>query len=295
MAELPKSTISFSLLALQMILAEAINIYKKELSGIYSENECLHFISMLLNYSVNSLIINKTDNLDEQHIRLLMNALSSIKKHVPIQYVVGEAEFYGLKFKVDHHVLIPRPETEELVNWYLESINHTNALCILDIGTGSGCIPITIKKKSPNSNLYAIDISKEALSIAKQNALLNGVDVDFIELDILSKEIDGNFDIIISNPPYIKWEEASDMEPNVLDNEPHLALFVDNHDPLLFYRVIANQAIKKLNPNGYLFFEVNAAFGAEVVNLLKEVGFNEVILRKDMQGKDRMIRALKIN
>ena len=218
----------------------------------------------------------------------------------PVQYVVGFAWFYGLKFKVNPTVLIPRPETEELVEWVLETVKnssfiiHHSPLKLLDIGTGSGCIPITLKIKNPSLNVSAVDISEGALITASRNAYRMNADVEFKRIDILNESewsqlVD--FHIIVSNPPYIPNVEKALMADNVLSYEPHLALFVEDEKPLIFYEKIADFAKKHLLTEGSLFFECNEFNAAEVVEMLKEKGFKTVELRRDMSGKDRMIRA----
>ena len=214
----------------------------------------------------------------------------------PWQYVVGEADFYSLKFKVDSNVLIPRPETEELVYWIYQNHKKQLGLKILDIGTGSGCIPITLKHLMPTNHVSAIDISERALNIAKFNAKNIGVDVQFIQCDILNKTEQQRLDkynIIVSNPPYIPLKEKALMEDNVLKHEPDLALFVENDSPLIFYETIADFALKHLNDDGYLYFEINEFLGNDVVALLEEREFQNIDLEQYMNGRDRMIKACK--
>ncbi len=224
----------------------------------------------------------------------------------PVQYVVGFAWFYGLKFKVNNSVLIPRPETEELVEWVLETTKTFQKtqknVKILDIGTGSGCIPVTLKVKNPDLEVSAVDISESALITASRNAYRHGAEVDFKRIDILdtSAWADlGNFDIIVSNPPYIPQAEKALMEGNVLDFEPHLALFVDNDDALIFYEKIADFALKHLESEQSpqlieraLFLECNEYNAQDVVKMLELKGFRHVRLRQDMSGKDRMVKAI---
>jgi release factor glutamine methyltransferase len=219
-------------------------------------------------------------------------ALERLKNHEPIQYVLGKTEFFGLPFGVNSSVLVPRPETEELVQWLLEE-SYMPGMRILDVGTGSGCIAISIKKEWPEANVWGWDISTTALETANQNARLNQVDVHFEQQDILTLEWKApvRFHIIVSNPPYVRLLEKGQMDKNVLAYEPSTALFVPDNDALLFYRVIARFARKALEPGGLLFFEINQAFGAEVVGLLEGEGFREVVLRPDLSGRDRMIRA----
>jgi len=227
-------------------------------------------------------------------IEKLQTIQERLVKNEPVQYILGQADFYGLKFKVSPAVLIPRPETEELVYWILESVQTPN-LKILDIGTGSGCIPITLKKKIPTAEIIGLDISSEALAIAEQNALLNQTEVAFQQMDILIEENWNalpQFDIIVSNPPYIPYEEIGLMPKQVTDFEPNLALFVENDDALIFYSTIAQFAQQKLTPNGQLFFECNEFNAKEVVVILKKMGFSQVILEKDMEGKERMVKGM---
>lgn len=230
-----------------------------------------------------------TEKADLQEIekRLLNNE--------PVQYILGQADFYGLKFNVSPAVLIPRPETEELVYWILKNPTIENPT-ILDIGTGSGCIPITLKRKMPNATLSAIDVSATALDIARANAVLNKVAVSFILTDILEERLWANlpsYDIIVSNPPYIPHKEKELMPKQVLDYEPDLALFVENEDPLIFYKKIGQFALEHLNKNGQLYYECNEFNAKKVVVLLQRMGFSEVELAKDMEGKERMIRGVK--
>lgn len=221
--------------------------------------------------------------------------LEGIKKrllqHEPVQYILGEADFYGLKFKVDQRVLIPRQETEELVHWILETLPLSANARVLDIGTGSGCIPVTLKVKRPALDVFAVDISEGALEIAAENAARHHAAVHFLRADILqaSEWPDGLFDVIVSNPPYIPREEEALMPPQVLAFEPHIALFTQNEDPLIFYHRIAAFALERLSKNGFLFFETNEFNAHAVMDMLKVLGFQRVELRQDMQGKDRMV------
>jgi release factor glutamine methyltransferase len=224
----------------------------------------------------------------------------TIKKRLlagePVQYVVGFAWFYGLKFKVNPFVLIPRPETEELVEWILETTKNDSMLgaSVLDIGTGSGCIPVTLKVKNAQLNVSCLDVSESALITASRNAYRNNVEIDFKCVDILNEAQHtplGTFDVIVSNPPYIPEKEKTLMHKNVLDFEPHLALFVEDDNALIFYETIANFAQKHLNTEGYLFFECNEYNAQEVKSVLEKKDFRDIVLRQDMSGKDRMIRA----
>lgn len=225
----------------------------------------------------------------------LFEALSSLKLNKPIQHIIGTAHFMDLDFDVNEHVLIPRPETEELVRWILEDFeNNEESLRILDMGTGSGCIPISLGKNLKNANIHALDISLEALKVAKKNAELHQVEVQFIEADMLvNPNIDLEFDLIVSNPPYVRDLEKKEMHGNVLNHEPHLALFVSDDDPLIFYRNIVLFCERHLKMSGCLYLEINQYLGKEMVALLQEHNFSEIELRKDMFGNDRMVKAVK--
>ena len=229
----------------------------------------------------------------EEEIVVWNSILAKLKKEIPIQYLLGKTSFYGLHLEVNHNVLIPRPETEELVEWILESQKskvESQNIRILDIGTGSGCIAIALAKNLPNATVFAVDVSDKALATAKKNAEINAVSVTFINQNILKTEnLEQQFDIIVSNPPYVRNLEKEEIKKNVLDNEPHLALFVADDDALIFYRKIAKLAQKNLSKNGQLFFEINQYLGPETVALLAELYFKNIELRKDMYGNDRMI------
>jgi release factor glutamine methyltransferase len=230
--------------------------------------------------------------------------LSELLKEKPIQYITGEAWFYGLRFEVNENTLIPRPETEELVELILNSpiTQHPSPITILDIGTGTGCIPISIKANLPQANVSAIDVSEKALEVAKRNAELNKVEINFIQANILDVEDllklpspiihhPLSYNIIVSNPPYVRNLEKQEIKKNVLDYEPHLALFVEDTDALLFYRKIAQLALKNLSPNGLLFFEINQYLGKETLELLESLGFKNIELKKDIYGNDRMVKC----
>ena len=235
----------------------------------------------------------------------LLELAARVAKGEPVQYVLGEADFCGLTLKVEPGVLIPRPETEELVNWVVETLHtkqptlncqlSTVNCQLLDIGTGSGCIAVALSKKLKNAEVEAWDVSDVALRVTKDNATKNHVKVKVKKVDILSDDIFGfgNYDVIVSNPPYICEEEKEEMEKNVFEYEPSLALFVPNEDPLLFYRKIGLLALQLLNNGGLLFFEINRRFGKEVVAMLQELGYEAVEMRQDMFGNDRMVKAIK--
>jgi release factor glutamine methyltransferase len=275
--------------------------FTEALSEIYPNTEIDSFFFILMEEKLNLQRIDtvlKPDFLiSDKDVTELKSILKRLQKEEPIQYILGNTEFYGLPFFVDENTLIPRSETEELVSWVLEEAANlqskkTTNLSILDIGTGTGCIPISLAKNLPKAKISAIDISSEALKVAKQNALLNEVEVAFIELDILkTKELPQKFDIIVSNPPYVRELEKIEIKNNVLKNEPHVALFVANESPLIFYNKIADLTKQQLSKNGLLFFEINQYLGQETVALLQEKGFKNIELRKDLFGNDRMIKC----
>jgi len=272
--------------------------YNDELHAIYDKNEIdatfLLVLHHFLNLSRADYILKKNNIVDEQNAARFMQVLEALKTGKPIQYILGETYFYGLPFKVNETVLIPRPETEELVDWIISVANPSNTLNIIDIGTGSGCIAIALQKNLPNAHVYALDIAEDSLATAQKNAQLNNCVVQFIHQDILAvqqQQLQQQYQIIVSNPPYIKEDEKQAMHHNVLANEPHRALFVSNENPLVFYEAICNFALLNLENEGLLFFEINEYLGLQTVELLKHKGFIEIELRKDMQGKDRMIKA----
>lgn len=218
--------------------------------------------------------------------------ISRLLKYEPIQYIIGSTSFLGLDFKVDKNVLIPRPETEELVAWVLKQANSKQPLKILDVGTGSGCIAISLAKQLPNAEVYAMDVSSGALAIALQNAQNNEVHINFIEASILEWENqDISFDIIVSNPPYVREGEKEFILPNVLNHEPHLALFVDDHSPLLFYKAIVAMSQLNLVNGGFVYFEINENLAEETKSIFSFDAFEAIQLKKDIFSKNRMIRA----
>lgn len=279
-----------------MILKKYKSYFTKELASIYPQTEIDTFFFLLaeeyLNFMRIDVVLKSDFNIPTALLLLFNNALEKLKKEKPIQYILGKTEFYGFTFLVDSYTLIPRPETEELVDWVLEEVNVKQSIKIIDIGTGSGCIPISLAKHLPEAKIEAIDVSFNALSVAKQNAILNKVDVFFIEKDILKTEkLDKKFDIIISNPPYVRELEKKEIKNNVLENEPHIALFVKDNNPLIFYNKIADLAKKNLSKNGILFFEINQYLGKETVGILRDKGFRNIQLKKDLFGNNRMIKC----
>ena len=281
-----------------MTLNEARTVLTKELKNVYETDESRNIIDLVIEHITNmsraEQVKNKIPYLTCTQLEDLDAITERLKKNEPVQYVLGEAWFAGMKFKVNKNVLIPRPETEELVDWIVKENGKTKMenISILDIGTGSGCIPITIKKKLPEANVSAIDVCSEALFTATENAIALNAEVNFVLLDFLDeekwKEL-AQYDIIVSNPPYVKQSEINTMHERVKEFEPHLALFVPDEDALLFYKKLSDFSKKHLNVGGKLFVEINEALGEQAVSLFP--GFANIELRKDMQGKDRMIKA----
>ncbi len=280
-----------------MRLRDIQNTFHKELRIIYpiEEIDSLFYILIEGFYKVSRIQLAMNPEMSLENEERILNALSALKKQKPVQYVLGETDFYGLNFKVNEHVLIPRPETEELVAWVLKQVNTKNGIRILDIGTGSGSIAISLAKCLPHAHVYALDVSRDALNVAIQNAELNQVNVEFIEADILNTKCIENlkFDIIVSNPPYVREQEKTLMKPNVLENEPHLALFVRDHDALKFYKAITQFALNNLVDSGALFFEINEHLGKDMADLLVSNNFSDIELKEDIFKKDRMIKGIK--
>ena len=294
-----------------MIVKQYRNYFNETLKTIYPITEIDSFFFLLLEEYLGfrrvDIVLKSDFKITQKTLNLLQSATKQLEQEVPLQYIIGKTEFYGLPFVVNKHVLIPRPETEELVAWVVsessrfktfntstKQTTETKQLKILDIGTGSGCIPISLKKQLPFAKISAIDISKEALTVAKKNAVLNNVDIHFILQDILKTvALDQHYDIIISNPPYVRESEKKELKNNVLKNEPHVALFVKNDNPLIFYDKIAELAKNYLNKNGLLFFEINQYLGTETINLVNKKGLKNIQLKKDMFGNDRIIVASK--
>jgi release factor glutamine methyltransferase len=286
-------------------LSDLYEFYKTELVSIYDNDELYAIFELVcehyLGYSKTDTRLKFQENLNQSDVLKIYDTAKALKTGMPIQYIFGEADFYNLKFKVNNSTLIPRPETEELVDLIIKQslvINHQSPLTILDIGTGSGCIPIALKKNIPNSKVTGIDISEQALEVAKSNATKNNVDVEFIKLDILSpfdsSLITHHLSLIVSNPPYVLNSEAKQMDARVLEHEPHLALFVKDTDPIIFYKRIIDLCTKHLEEKGYLFFELNPMYANDVkkyANDSKIFNFTEIV--KDMSGKERFLKAQK--
>ena len=282
-----------------MLIREIKHNFHEQLDALFGKDEVESFFLILTEYLHNlkriDLALNPNFEISDADYQKWEVIISELKTEKPIQYITGEAWFYGLRFEVNEHTLIPRPETEELVEWIIESQKSkvkSQKVEILDIGTGTGCIPISLKKNIPNANVSAIDVSEEAIEMAKKNALENNTEVNFILQNILeTKKLEQKFDIIVSNPPYVRNLEKEEISKNVLAYEPHLALFVEDNDALLFYRKIAQLAKESLTENGQLFFEINQYLGKETVLLLEQLGFQNIELKKDFKGNDRMIKC----
>nr|WP_315200941.1 peptide chain release factor N(5)-glutamine methyltransferase [uncultured Flavobacterium sp.] len=269
------------------------------LASIYGEGEAESFFYLILEEKQQlkriDLALHPDLFFSEDEITVWNSILEQLKLEIPIQYLLGKTSFYGLDFEVNSTVLIPRPETEELVDWIVSNVlknGRSKSIKILDIGTGSGCIAVSLAKNLPNAEVFAIDVSEKALSTAKKNAERNTVEVTFISQNILETiDLGQEFDIIVSNPPYVRNLEKQEIKKNVLDNEPHLALFVEDDDALIFYRKIAELAQKNLSDSGQLYFEINQYLGKEMVELLEGMNFKNVELRKDIYDNDRMTKA----
>ena len=288
-----------------MLLREIKNIYHSELDAIYGKEEVNSFFYLLIEHYFDLerfiLAIQPELVIDKEQETVIFQALSELKLEKPIQHIIGTAYFMDLDFKVNEHVLIPRPETEELVRWILDDHKNTaKILTILDMGTGSGCIPISLDKNLTDAKVFGLDISTDALKVAEENNALLNAGVKFYEADMLSldaetsaKELNQKFDIIISNPPYVRELEKAEMQNNVIDHEPSLALFVPDEDPLKFYSAVVNFAVDHLYENGCLYLEINQYLGEETKQLLEESNFKTIELRKDMFGNDRMIKGIR--
>lgn len=295
-------------------MTDTIAYIQQSLKDLYPKNEILSFTRLIMEeicgIPPHHLLFGKGKELSDTEKLEIKEIIEQLKKYKPLQYILGKTDFYGRTFRVGPSVLIPRPETEELIEQILNDLKAGNdlksegdqkgegsrPLTILDIGTGSGCIAVTLAKEWPEADVIATDVSQEALETARENARRLHAPVTFVRTDILSLEkaeadIPFSFDLIVSNPPYVTEREKAEMEPNVLEYEPSLALFVSNDDPLLFYRAIARFGKKKLKKGGRLYFEINASYGPETVGLLEEEGYRQVRLLRDLSDHDRMIKA----
>jgi release factor glutamine methyltransferase len=283
--EIPNNTLEY-----------AINYFKEELCGVYDKSELGQLLQIAFSHYLNlsriDLALKRDRELTEQDLIKITHVVNELKQQKPLAQIIGIWEFFGISIKVNEHTLIPRPETEELVQLITNENSHP--LSILDIGTGSGCIAIALKSNFPKTNVYGFDVSEKALKMAKSNAMTNKLEIIFNKQDILKWEHqDKEYDVIVSNPPYITQKEKTLMNKNVLDYEPHLALFVENDTPLLFYNAIAEFAVHHLAKNGKLYFEINEFYGNEVKRLLADKNFKNVNIVKDINEKDRIVSCTK--
>ncbi|SEW54519.1 peptide chain release factor N(5)-glutamine methyltransferase [Chitinophaga arvensicola] len=284
-----------------MTIQTAFTYITGAIGELYDEREAANIAHIIMEYltgmSKLDRIVHKTKILSPDQKQRLKEAIEALQRHEPVQYITGTSWFYGMELLVNRNVLIPRPETEELVEWMVQDAAHRHRLHLLDIGTGSGCIPLALKKSLPDAQVSAIDVSEGALEVARSNAARQRLEVNFQLMDALNPaQLAGlpEFDMIVSNPPYITQSEQTSMQELVWGFEPSLALFVPDNDALLFYRHISVMAQSRLLPGGALYFEINEALGKEVVALMESLGFAAVTLKQDMFGKDRMVKGNKI-
>ena len=271
------------------------------LNNLYCHSEIDVFFYSLMEYYFHKpkvdVYLNQDQKLDQTSEIIMINALNELTNHKPLQYITSQTEFYSLKFNLSESVLIPRPETEELVEWIIKDhIFKENEFKILDLGTGSGCISVSLARFLKKSRVYAVDLSDKALVKAHENAKLNNVEVIFEECDILDENLPDyfkNFEVFVSNPPYVRNLEKNEMKQNVMHYEPHMALFVSDNDPLEFYTAILQIATNRLVSGGKLYFEINQYLGIEMMDLVMSFGFYDIELKKDSFGNDRMLRAIK--
>ncbi|NQY29413.1 MAG: peptide chain release factor N(5)-glutamine methyltransferase [Flavobacteriaceae bacterium] len=289
-----------------MVLSDLKIKMNSLLTTVFDKTEVESFFYLLIDFRLNlnkmDFLLNPNVAISAEDVAFFESAIQKLKSEEPIQYILGETEFYGLQFKVNENTLIPRPETEELVDWIIKDYGHyeeegRSNLSVLDIGTGSGCIPISLAKNLSGAKVTTVDVSAAAIRVAQQNAFLNEVVINFIQADMLrhteliSVFHSDKFDVIVSNPPYVRNLEKQEINKNVLAYEPHLALFVEDNDALIFYKKITEYALNHLKNEGVLYFEINQYLGLVTVELIKGLGFKTVELRKDMSGNDRMIKA----
>ncbi|MEC5146610.1 peptide chain release factor N(5)-glutamine methyltransferase [Chitinophaga sp. 212800010-3] len=281
-----------------MTIQTAFTYITGTISELYDEREAAGIAHIVMEYltGMNKLdrLVHKTRLLSPDQNERLKLAIEALQRHEPVQYITGTSWFYGMELLVNKQVLIPRPETEELVEWMVQDARHRHHLHLLDVGTGSGCIPLALKKSLPDAAVTGVDVSEGALEVARSNSSRQRLEVDFLQIDALNPQQLATlpeFDMIVSNPPYIRQSEQAAMQQSVWGYEPSLALFVPDNDPLLFYRHISHMALTKLNPNGALYFEINEALGNEVIAMMKDTGFSDLTLKQDMFGKDRMVRG----
>ncbi|MDR1153885.1 MAG: peptide chain release factor N(5)-glutamine methyltransferase [Bacteroidales bacterium] len=282
-----------------MTIRQMITEIRQQLAGRYPETEMESFVRILFGYypgiSPAQVHLSQDSELPSGAEKQIRTAVGELKKYRPLQYILGETEFYGLKFELTPDVLIPRPETEELTDWVIRQYNGSAGLTLVDMGTGSGCIAVALAANLPDATVWAVDVSDAALAIAQKNAVKNAVNVNFLSGDVLKGGRlgfkPGSLDVVVSNPPYVTPSEKQQMLPNVLEYEPHLALFTPEDDPFVFYGHIAAFGLKCLKDGGRMFFEINEASAKGVEDILKQNGYSDIILRKDMNGKWRMVSA----
>jgi len=280
-------------------IGELFSRFKRELKEQYTLPELQNFLYLifqnLMDLSKTDIHINPGKEIPDHFILKINEIINELKEYKPIQYILGETEFYGNNIKINQNTLIPRPETEELVRWILDETDRDRCK-IFDIGTGSGCIAIALAKNNISAKVFAADHSEEALKVARENADINNIDITFFRFNICfpeTSDILGLYDIIVSNPPYVTESEKRQMKRNVLKYEPHNALFVPDSDPLIFFSAILKFAESKLQSGGKIFFEINERFGKQMIQLLEEFNYHDIILRKDINNKDRMIKGTK--
>lgn len=279
-----------------MTFNQALAYINQELKSLYPETEIEAFAQIICRHlfglSRFECMLRNNAPIPEKSQHQIYNIIQELKGFKPIQYILGETEFFGLRFFVDEAVLIPRPETEELVEWVIRDQQSKGDISILDIGTGSGCIAVTLARKLPNATVSAIDVSLEALTVAEKNAIENKVNIAFYPLDIINEKqaVSSAYDVIVSNPPYVTFEQKERMSVNVLNYEPHLALFASGQNPFVFYEVISEIAHTQLKPGGAIYFEINEEHPGQTAKIIESYGFSTE-LKQDMHGKYRMIKA----
>ncbi len=298
-----------------MKMNEAENWMRQQLVSIYDEREASSIASMVMEYVTGLTRVDRLTKKDEplvvQQLHRLTELAQDLRHHEPVQYVLGESFFHGLKLYVNNHVLIPRPETEELVEWIIKDVkasgknvferkegeaDETTKLKILDVGTGSGCIALALKKAMPKAEVWGCDISEEALNVARRNGAQLNIRVDFQGINFLDEAQQRSLptvDIIVSNPPYVTEKDKGNMRPNVLAHEPHTALFVNENDALIFYKALALFGHKRLYENGYIYVEISEDAGKATAQVFENAGYQYVEVKKDMQGKKRMVKAVR--
>jgi release factor glutamine methyltransferase len=298
-----------------MKLFEAEQYLKEQLKEMYDEQEAANIASLAIEhitrFTKTERVSKKQEQLSTSKLDELENELSRLKSGEPIQYVMNKSWFYGMELYVDKNVLIPRPETEELVQWIIDDVkasgkdvfvrkpmeaDETTQLKILDVGTGSGCIALALKKTMPKAEVWGCDVSEEALNVARRNGSTLDIRVDFQGLNFLDEaqqKLLPTVDIIVSNPPYVPLKDKEEMHSNVVDHEPHTALFVPDNDALVFYKALAEFGTKRLYDNGSIYMEIHEDLGKDITGLFKHEGYSNIELKKDMQGKNRMVRVKK--